>query len=158
VDRVVDFIVALEAALVPENDFVGRRLRERLVRLLGLSSNTATDVKQLLNKMYDIRSSLVHGSPIQPKQLLFLKDRDRWWSFEQLVRKVLVTAVTNVPPEETARRSYLSGLYEIDDPTRVEKLIQGFNLIKKPDVRMELVRHLQKDAQTSRRAAGPTRP
>src|SRR5439155_24418854 len=35
IDRIVDYMIALEAALVPERLFVGRCLRERSARLIG---------------------------------------------------------------------------------------------------------------------------
>jgi hypothetical protein len=58
----MDYTTALEAALVPESDFVSRRLRERAVKVLGLSDDDANKVKSLLKDFYSIRSTLVHGS------------------------------------------------------------------------------------------------
>jgi len=48
VDRIVDFMTALEASLVPENDFVGRRLRDRAAALLGNNGQTLGQPKGCL--------------------------------------------------------------------------------------------------------------
>ena len=92
VDRVINYVAALEAALVPEHDFISRRLRERAVALLGLENEQAREVKKLLNDLYAIRSTLVHGSLLSIDQMTLLQDHDLWWKFEELVRGLLVTS------------------------------------------------------------------
>jgi hypothetical protein len=78
VDRVADHVAALEAALVPEHDFISRRLRERAAKLLGLEGDTARETKRLLTDLYAIRSTLVHGSPLSEGQMSVLRDRELW--------------------------------------------------------------------------------
>jgi hypothetical protein len=124
VDRVADYIAALEAALVPETDFVSRRLRERTIHLLGSESDPSS-LRKMLTDMYSIRSTLVHGSPLSQNQMSVLQDRAYWCKFEELVRELLVTAVAKVPPAETKRRSYLTSLYDVGDEVRANK-ISGF--------------------------------
>jgi hypothetical protein len=97
VDRVIDFMTALEAALVPESDFVSRRLRERAERLLDLSGNPDLAAKRLINQMYGVRCSLVHGSALGFDQIKLLRDNAQWWRFEELVRMLLVEALRCVP-------------------------------------------------------------
>jgi hypothetical protein len=143
VDRVADYVAALEAALVPENDFVSRRLRERAVKLLGLEGDASTTLKKLLNELYAIRSTLVHGSPLSADQMSVLRDRDRWWKFEEVVRELLVTALKKVPPDEALRRSYLASLYDLDDEARAGRIDDEFSGIKDTNVKQKLLRTLQ---------------
>lgn len=139
VDRVIDYATALEAALVPESDFVSRRLRERAIRLLGLEGETASAGKELLTDMYGIRSTLVHGGPLNEKQMALLRDQPLWWKFEQIVRDVLVGALRNVPSNESGRRSYLGGVYDVCDAERVERLREDFKAIKNEEIKRDLL-------------------
>jgi len=138
VDRVIDYATALEAAIVPESDFVSRRLRERTKVLLALNGEGAATVQKLLTDMYGIRSTLVHGSFLNQGQLSLLQDRDQWWKYEQVVRDLLVAALRNVPSNDKERRLYLTSLYDLSDAARAEKLRQDFAAIKDEDVRRQL--------------------
>jgi Apea-like HEPN len=111
IDRVIDYITALEATLVPKSKFLSLCMKERAVKLLGLSGQEAEETKQLLGEMYDIRSTLVHGSPVKPSQMAFLQDSSQWDNCEQLVRRILVAALRAVPSDESARLEYLKQLF-----------------------------------------------
>jgi hypothetical protein len=63
-DRIVDLVVALEAVLVFEKDFVGRLLRNRAIRLLGLEGDAAKPVKTMLSDFYGYRSTIAHGDQL----------------------------------------------------------------------------------------------
>jgi hypothetical protein len=145
IDRVIDYITALEAALVPESDFVSRRLRERAERLLGLRGSTDPSAKKLLNQIYAIRSTLVHGSTLGADQMVLLRDKDRWWQFEELVRDVLVEALRRVPCDDVDRRSYLASLYDLSDTERADQLRQSYKAIKDGAIRRTLIRDLASD-------------
>jgi hypothetical protein len=138
----MDYTTSLEAALVPESDLVSRRLRERAVKLLGLTGDDAIKAKKLLREFYSIRSSLVHGSGSSPDQLSLLQNRDRWREFEQLVRDLIVAALRNLPAEDAARQSYLAELYEPSDTERAVVLVENFRAIKDSLVRRDLLRKL----------------
>jgi hypothetical protein len=142
VDRVIDYMTALEAAIVPESDFVSRRLRERARLLLSLQGDAAATAQKLLTGMYGIRSTLVHGSPLNEEQLSLLRDRVQWWKFEEIVRDLVVAALRSVPSEDAKRRSYLASLYDLCDTVRIEKLRQDFAAIKKDDLKRQLLRTL----------------
>ena len=144
VDRVVDYTAALEAAFVPEQDFVSRRLRERVIRLLQMTGAQESSTRKLLNRIYGIRSTLVHGSPLSPDQLEFLRDSGHWLSVETLVRDSIVAALRAVPPDETTRRSYLKAIYDIDDDARAEKILDDFRAIRDSGVRTNLLSDLRK--------------
>lgn len=140
VDRVADYVAALEAALIPESDLhIQRRLRERAVRLLSVNDGDVSATKKILTRFYGIRSTLVHGSPLSDKELSYLRDRQRWSEFEQLVRDLLVAALRRVPTEDNARVSYLVGLYEPGDAERGEDFAKNFKTIKGRQVGKELL-------------------
>lgn len=142
IDRVADYIAALEAALVHETDFVSRRLRERAVKLLALEDKESTVLGKLLSELYGIRSTLVHGSPLSPDQMAFLQDRERWWKFEDEVRKILVEAVKKVPPDEVRRKHYLASLFDIDDEARAAQIGDQFRRIKDRSVKQNVLGRL----------------
>ncbi len=139
VDRVVDYITALEAALVPESDFVSRRLRERAQRLLDLRGDAESTAIRRINEMYAIRSNLVHGSPLSTDQLALLQDKDKWWRFEEIVREVLVEALRRVPSDEPLRRSYLASLYDVTDTERAAQILQSYRAMKNDKAKRTLV-------------------
>jgi hypothetical protein len=144
-DRVIDYVAALEAALVPESDFVSRRLRERAQRLLDLRGNTDPSAKKCINEFYAVRSTLVHGSPLGSDQMALLRDENRWWRFEKLVREVLVEALRRVPAEESQRRAYLTSLYDLTDSERAEQLRQSYKAIEDREVKQTLIDALKSD-------------
>jgi hypothetical protein len=148
VGRVIDYMTALEAAIVPESDFVSRRLRERAQRLLRLSGDAGAFTKKVLNEMYAIRSTFVHGSPLDDKKVSLVQDRELWWRFEELVRKVLVEALRTVPSNDRDRRSYLTGLYDLSDADRAEKLRQDFGAIRDSEIKCTLLQTLGSKTQT----------
>ena len=146
VDGVADYIAALEAALVPKSFLIQRSLKERAVRLLGLTEDKARQTKKLLGKFYAVRSALVHGASVKD-QLLLLQDRNCWYEFEQLVRDLIVAALRKVPPEENSHQSYLASLYEADDNARAEQIEENFKAIKDPNARKSLLAVLSTSQQ-----------
>lgn len=125
IDRVVDYMTALEATLVPESDFVGRRLRERAVKLTNSIELSAQ--KRLLRDFYNIRSTIVHGSKIGPKHMDALKNIA---DFETIVRNVIVSALKDIPGSEDERKIFLEQLFPICDQTRAEQVFNEFCKIK----------------------------
>lgn len=145
VDRIVDYATALEAALVPEMDFSKRRMSRRAALLVSHDPAEQEAVLSIVKKLYDIRSSIVHGTP--------LGDRNRTWliencgQIEHRLRQVLVAAVQNVPAEEGERRTMLAGLYDPGDEDRGEFVLQKFHEIRTETVRKttaENIGHLLK--------------
>lgn len=126
VDRIVDYITALEAILVPEKDFVGRRLRERAVSLLKNHKIDIDDTKRLLRDFYSVRSAVVHGGNISSFKDNVLK---RNMDFEAIVRKIIVEAL-RVLPVGDYRERFLQQLFDICDQIRSEKVFNDFCSIK----------------------------
>lgn len=128
VDRIVDYLTALESVLVPErNEFTGRRLRERAVLLLGLKETDRDNTKRLLRDFYDVRSTIVHGSDISSIKPNILKKN---FDLEVVLRQILVQALRVLPEEESNRISYLKALFDVTDKDRAEKVFSDFCKIK----------------------------
>ena len=126
VDRIVDYMIALESTLVFETEFISRRLRERAVRLLR---REATALIHLLRDFYGVRSTIVHGTPLSKTNREVL---DRMPEFEEAMRAVLVAAIRAIPPDEQRRRIFLTSLYEIGDSERADKIQQDLWSLPKP--------------------------
>ena len=128
VDRIVDYVIALEAALVPERDFVGRRLRERATCLVCKNPGESEATKKLLRGLDDARSTIAHGSPLSDEHRDFLKGGRE--DFENVVRKILAECLRNLPAEEERRKIALSKLWDVSDGDRAQKLFEDFGRIK----------------------------
>lgn len=134
VDRIVDYATALEAAVVPESEFSSRRFRHRAAKLICPDDiEEQKVVRKLVQQVYDIRSSIVHGSKLS-------NDKRDWLiencgQVELRVRQVLVAAVQNVPAEEAERRTMLAALYDPADEDRGEFALQKFQEIRTDAVR-----------------------
>jgi hypothetical protein len=142
VDRVVDYMIGLEAALVAERDFVGRRLRERATRLVCKDPGESEATKKLLRELYDVRSTIAHGSPLTDEQRDFLQRRRE--DFEGVVRKILVESLRSLPAEDERRKAALSNLWDISDRDRAQKLFEDFGKIKKQQEKSLLLQRLSK--------------
>lgn len=142
VDRIVDYMIALEAALVPERDFVGRRLRERGARLICEDPEESEATKKLLRELYDVRSTIAHGSPLSDEQRVFLQGNRG--DFENAVRKILVGSLRNLPAEDERRKAALSNLWDVSDGDRAQKLSEDFGRIKNLQEKRLLLQRLSK--------------
>ena len=134
VDRILDYATALEAAIVPEKDYNTRRISRRAAALIAPDDAAEQEiVVKFVKKVYDIRSSIVHGSK--------LSDKSREWLFENSgqvelrVRQVLVAAVQRLPAGEEDRRTALARMYDPTDEDRGESAFQKFQEIRTEEVR-----------------------
>ncbi len=140
VDRVVDYMVALEATLVPEREFVGRCLRERAARLLQRDGMAGSEVKELLREFYDIRSTIAHGSPLSQTHRKTLTKYH--CDFEDTVRELLKGALRGLPRDERNRRERLSHFWSPSDSDRAQKVAEAFGAITSSDQRKRLIARL----------------
>ncbi len=139
-ERILDYMIALEALFVLEGDFVSRRLRERAAAIYEGSEDEKSSLKKMLNEFYGIRSALAHGDALSPEQTMVLKEKRL--EFEDGVRRLLRKILENCPASEDGRRRYLSGLYDISDVERAEKIISDFGAIKDAKIKGELLKRL----------------
>ena len=142
VDRIVDYMIALEAALVPERDFVGRRLRERAACLVCRDPGESETTRKLLRELYDVRSTIAHGSPLKDEQRQFLETRGE--DFEDIVRRILLEGLCNLPAGEEQRKAALGKPWDVSDDDRAQKLFEDFAKIQNPREKSLLLQHLSK--------------
>jgi len=120
-------MIAMESILVPENDFVGRRLRERVVPLMETTNHNNT--KALLRYFYDARSTIVHGGNVSSLKNGIL-DNEIGFEFEKIVREVIKEALKSLPENEVNRKTFLKQLFDISDGDRAKKVYDNFFAIK----------------------------
>jgi Apea-like HEPN len=145
VDRIVDYMTAVEAAVVPEMDFARRRISQRSSKLVSTDPAVQSVIVALMKHLYDIRSSVVHGSK--------LSDEKRNWliencgQIESRIRQALVAAVQNVPAVEAERKEMLANLYDPSDDDRGDFAVQKFRDIKGAEVRKNTAREISRLAE-----------
>lgn len=134
VDRIVDYATALEATLVPERDYNTKRVSHRAGAVIaqgGLDEEEA--VVKIVKRLYDIRSQIVHGSPLGDKNRKWLAEN--FDKVETVVRQILVAAVQTLPPGEKDRGVELEKLYDLADKDRGKAAVDKFREIRTEDVR-----------------------
>jgi hypothetical protein len=66
-DKMIDYLISLEALLLPERDELKYRLSNRVAVLLGKGENETEEVRTIIAEAYDLRSDIVHGK--SPKEI-----------------------------------------------------------------------------------------
>jgi hypothetical protein len=135
VDRIVDYLTALEAAVVPEMDFARRRISHRSALLIACDRPEQAAIVTLVRQLYDARSSVVHGSRLSDEKRRWLIENSA--QVEIRVRQALVAAVRKVPAEEGERLRMLKALYDPTDEDRAEFVLQKFQEVR-PETRREI--------------------
>jgi hypothetical protein len=136
VDRIVDYVTALEAAVVPEMDFARKRISCRCAKLITTDPARQAAIASLVKRLYDARSSVVHGSKLS-------NDKRDWLiencgQVEVVVREALVAALQRVPADEAARKTLLADLCDPTDEDRGAFALQKFQEIRTDIVRNDI--------------------
>jgi hypothetical protein len=140
VDRIVDYATALEASLVPENDYNVRRITRRAAALITSDETKQREAISVLKAFYNIRSRVVHGSG--------LCDENREWliqnsaGLEDCVRRVLVAALRRLPPSDADRCAVLRSLFDPTDQDCGKSAIEKFKEIKTDPVRIATAKEI----------------
>lgn len=143
VDRILDYAAALEAALVPEGDFVKRRFSNRAARLIAPDdSDLQENVRALMGKFYDVRSRIAHGNELGEGNRKWLIENHE--EIELRVRPALQASVQRFPPEEKARSISLAQLYDPTDQDRGDFAFGKFKEIKTNVVRKAIADEIGK--------------
>lgn len=142
VDRIVDYATALESALVPEGDFSKARCANRAAPLCSSAPTEQKSIASLVRKLYDIRSSIVHGTLLSEDNRVWLTENSG--EVELRVRQVLVAAVQQSPPDDVGRIAFLRSLFDVADEKRGEFTLQMFRQIKTEGVRSTTAAHIAK--------------
>ena len=98
-DRVQDVAMALERMYVPDENNIGRKLRNRTARFLGTDAASEQRIKDDVRELYDVRSDIVHNRlhKLTPErvQSAFVQGFD-------LARQSLFKLLREGPPEDWA--------------------------------------------------------
>jgi hypothetical protein len=137
-ERILDYMIALEAAFVPETDFVTRRLRERTAAILSRKDKEKSIFKKRIDNFYRIRSFLAHGNPLSSKQIKILEEESSF--FENDIRQLLRHILKAFPPNKNGRKEYLCKLGDISDEEKGDKIIEDFRRIKDKAVRKKAIK------------------
>jgi hypothetical protein len=124
-DRIVDYIIAIESILVPEGDFIGRRLRERTASLLDIQNKETIEI---IRGFYNLRSKIVHGDSITSKNDFLVKYNVE--RFEEIIRNVITNSLKSLPDNDRKRKEYLKNLFDVNDYDRGKKVVEDFRAIK----------------------------
>jgi hypothetical protein len=135
VDRMVDYATALESTLVPEKDYITRRISRRAAALIAAPGDPGQTevIAKFIRRSYEIRSRIVHGSGLGGENREWLLEN--CGQVELRVRQLLVTAVQKIPAGEQDRLAALAGLYDLTDADRGNFAFEKFRDIKTADVR-----------------------
>jgi len=140
-DRIVDYMIALEATLAPEkDDFISRRLRERAVKLLGRQGEQADNTRDLLNGFYGLRSRIAHGSPLSDADRDFIEKNKE--DFEHTIRGLLIEGLRKLPPADRDRTQILARWWAPSDAERAQRVFEDFGRIKNSEEKRRLVERL----------------
>jgi hypothetical protein len=145
VDRIVDYMIALEAALVPERDFVSRRLRERAARILQANGQADPGTIALMRDCYGVRSTIAHGGALSDDQRTLVRTKRQ--AFEAAVRQILAATLRTLPAGDHEHQQALAARYDISDDVRVAKLVEDFRAIKTNDAKAQAVQSLAGQAK-----------
>jgi hypothetical protein len=137
IDRIVDYMIALEAALLPEAEggFLKRRLQKR-------GATLCPDVPEsLLGKFYNIRSSIAHGSLLGGELREALSDMP---ALESAVRKIMATAALEIPADEEGRLLRLASIFDPSETEREQKAVADFEQVVRRQQRQTVLETLCK--------------
>lgn len=144
IDRILDYVIALEAVLAPEKDLhISARVRNRAVKLLG--SDDHDGVSRLLRDAYSLRSKIAHGNPVIDDDALWL--RNHMQRFEEYLRKIIVNALVTFPADDAGRKAKLKSLHDVTDTDRKGKIEEIFESITSLPEKQALLRELSEKLQ-----------
>ena len=69
-DRLIDYVIALEALYGNEIDELRYRLSLRAAILLGTGMEDTGFIRELISESYKLRSKIVHGKPVKPIRVI----------------------------------------------------------------------------------------
>lgn len=147
VDRILYFMIALEAVYVPDKGHIRRRLPERVASLIGCNEDDKEMAKELMRGFYDVRSTIAHGDELSQKKRIFVKKNRQ--KFEAAVRDALRASIERVPAEKKKREAFVKALYDITDKELSDEIIQDFCTIKDLKAREYCLEEMKKKTEAN---------
>lgn len=138
VDRIVDYMVALEAVLSTNKDYLRRQLSERGSRILNLAARE--DCVRLIKRFYDVRSTIAHGSNLSDRNKNYIAQNRS--DFEAVVRGILISALRILPSDEGEKNQRLTALFEVSDEDLTNKIEEIFSRISTEEEKTRLIERL----------------
>lgn len=135
VERIVDYMVALEAILSTDKDYLRRQLSERGTRLLNPPDRE--ECARLIKKFYDVRSTIAHGSQLSERDKAYVRNRRS--DFETLIRSVLIAALRNLPSDDVQKKARLARLFEVSDEDLRNRMEEIFHRLSNDDEKRRLI-------------------
>ena len=110
-------MISLESLLVPEEEGIAFRLAQRVANLLGPDARSRKELFKQIRDFYGLRSRIVHGSKIRPKEVRAAQQVD---TLREITRRVLLSVIALAGDVDLNADSYASLLNDLcfDDDLR----------------------------------------
>jgi hypothetical protein len=131
-------MVALEAVLSTNKDYLRRQLSERGSRILNLAA--PEECARLIKRFYDVRSTIAHGSKLSDRNKNYITENRR--DFEAVIRSILILALRTLPSDEGDKNQRLTALFEVSDEDLTNKIEEIFSRISTQEERNRLIERL----------------
>lgn len=92
-DRLIDYVIAMEALLGRENEAISYRIPLRLATLIGDSPTERVRIFDISKKSYELRSKLVHGSGELGRSVTVKGIKIPWGDFLSEVQGYLIRCI-----------------------------------------------------------------
>ncbi len=138
VDRIVDYMVALEAVLSTDKDYLRRQLSQRGSRLLNPAA--PEECARLIKRFYDVRSTIAHGSKLSERDKDYIRNSRS--DFEAVVRSVLIAALRTLPSDDADQKRRLTVLFDVSDEDLANKVEEIFSRITNDEEKGRLIARL----------------
>ena len=89
-NQIVDIFISLEALLLEKADELVLRLATRMANLLGADGDERKRVSDEVKDFYNVRSKIVHGEILKPKQVELVREVGR---LRELARRAILSSV-----------------------------------------------------------------
>lgn len=103
--EVIDLMISLEALLVPEEEGIAFRLSQRVANLLGSDAPSRKELFKQIREFYGLRSRIVHGAKIRPKEISAAQQLD---ALREITRRVLLSVMALASDTELSSDFYAS--------------------------------------------------
>lgn len=131
-------MVALEAILSTDKDYLRRQLSERGTRILNPEDTEACS--RLIRRFYDLRSTIAHGGQLSEPNKRYVRDHRN--DFETLVRKILIAALRTLPSDDGRKKARLAELFDVSDEDLANKVEEIFRHISSDDEKQRIIARL----------------
>lgn len=113
----IELMISLEALLVPEEEGIAFRLAQRVANLIGPDAPARKELFKQIRDLYGLRSRIVHGSKLRPRELSAARQLDE---LREITRRVLLCVIALAADVDLSADSYASLLNDLclDDDLR----------------------------------------